>query len=204
MMRRRAPRATQATALAAPASLAVSAALAGAMAMAAGPAAAQAGDPAAPAEIQALDVGAFGFEHSLVLPGTPVEIWDALTGDISDWWDHSLSGAPARLVLEPRVGGHFLEVFDEGSTDGVIFATVTVVRRPELLRFEGPLGLTGFAVHGVYTYRLEPAGEAGDSTRLTLTTRMVGEMDDRWPGAVEGAWRHFLFERLKPYVEGGL
>jgi hypothetical protein len=165
----------------------------------------------APAEIQDLEVRAFGFEHSLILPGAPAEIWDVLTGDISDWWDHSLSGDPARLVLEPRLGGRFLEVFhddhDEAATDaadGVVFATVTVVRHPELLRFEGPLGLTGTAVHGVYTYRLEPVGPAGDSTRLTLTTQMVGAMGEQWPAAVEGAWRHFLFERLKPYVEGGL
>ncbi|MFW5947470.1 MAG: SRPBCC family protein [Gemmatimonadota bacterium] len=153
-----------------------------------------------PAAIERPDVGAFAFEHVVVLPGTPAGIYDVITGDLSGWWDHNFSGDPAVFVLEPWPGGRFLEQFEEGSRDGLVHATVTFARRPELLRFEGPLGLTGYAVHGVYTYELEPVG---DSTRLTLTTRMAGEMQEGWPEAVEGAWRHFLFERLKPYVEGG-
>ena len=153
-----------------------------------------------PATIERPEVGAFAFEHTLLLPGSPDELYDVITGDISGWWDHSLSGDPARYYVEPWPGGRFMEVFDDGSRDGAIHATVTVARRPDLLRLEGPLGLTGYAVRGVYTYRLEAAG---DSTRLTLTARMAGEMADGWPAAVERAWRHFLFEGLEPYVEAG-
>ena len=112
-----------------------------------------------PAPIERPQVGAFAFEHSLMLPGSPEEIYDAATGDISGWWDHSLSGDPARFVLEPWPGGRFLETFEEGSTDGVIHATVTLARRGEVLRFEGPLGLAGHAIDGVYTYRFEAARE---------------------------------------------
>lgn len=152
------------------------------------------------AEIERPEMGAFAFEHVVTLPGSPAEIYDAVTGDISGWWDHSLSGDPARFYVEAWPGGRFMEVFEEGSRDGAVHATVTVARRPDLLRMEGPLGLTGYAVRGVYTYRLEPVG---DSTRLTLTTRMAGEMADGWPAAVERAWRHFLFEGLAPYVNAG-
>lgn len=151
------------------------------------------------ATIERPDVGAFAFRHVLALPGTPEEIYDVVTGDISGWWDHSFSGDPARFVIEPWPGGRFLEVFEEGSDDGVLHATVTFAKRGELLRFEGPLGLTGNAVHGVYTYTFEPVD---GSTRLTVDVHMAGEMRDGWPELVESVWRHFLFERLKPYVEG--
>ena len=153
-----------------------------------------------PAAIQRPDVGAFAFEHVVMLPGPPGEIYDATTGDISGWWDHSLSGAPARFVLEPWPNGRFLEEFEEGSRDGVVHARVTIARRGALLRFEGPLGLTGHAIHGVYTYRFE---SVADSTRLTVSVRMAGEMAEEWPEVVERAWRHFIYEGLKPYVERG-
>ena len=84
-----------------------------------------------PATIERPEIGAFAFEHVLVLPGSPEQIFDAATGDISGWWDHSYSGNPARFVLEPWPGGRFLEVFQEGSRDGVIHATVTYARRGE-------------------------------------------------------------------------
>lgn len=168
-------------------------------ALVAAPARAQEMPPAA--EIQRPAVSAFAFEHTLTLPVTPERLYDVLTGDISGWWDHNLSGDPARFYIEPWPGGRFMEVFDDGSRDGALFATVLVAKRPELLIFKGPLGLVGNAIEGVYTYRLEPVGS--DSTQLTLATRMVGEMQPGWPEVVERVWRHFLFEGLQPYIERG-
>ena len=154
------------------------------------------------AEIDRPEVSGFAFEHTLTLPGTPDRIWEVITGDISGWWDHNFSGDPAVFIIEPWPGGRFLEQFEEDARDGVLHATVTVAIRPRLLRMEGPLGLTGRAVHGVYSLALEPAGE--DSTRVTHTTQMLGAGADEWAEVVERAWRHFLFEGLKPYVEAGL
>lgn len=164
--------------------------------MVAGPAAAQ-----EPAEIGHPEVSAATFEHTLKLPGSPEQIYDIVTGDISAWWDHSVSGDPAVFKIEPWPGGRFLEQFSEDSRDGVVHATVTVAMRPSLLRMEGPLGLTGLAVHGVYTYQL---AADGDSTRLTLSAHLIGEGAEDWGPVVERVWRHFLFDRLKPYVAGDL
>jgi hypothetical protein len=147
-----------------------------------------------------LPSGAFGFELGLTLPGTPAFIYDNVTGDISGWWDHTMSEHPVRLEIEPRPGGGFWEIFD-ASGDGIRHAVVTYAKRGEMLRFEGPLGLTGHALDMVTTYALAPAG--ADSTRLTLTVRGAGEVDPRWPVLVEQTWRHFLFERLQPYVAAG-
>jgi uncharacterized protein YndB with AHSA1/START domain len=157
------------------------------------------GGRAHPEVVEPLTVGGFSFVLELTLPGDPETIYDAATGDISGWWDHSFSGKPARLDIEAKPGGGFWEIFDD-SGDGVLHARVTFAQRGKLLRFEGPLGLTGHAIQMVTTYELEPKG---DSTAMKVTVRAAGEMQERWPQAVEGAWRHFLFERFKPYVEAG-
>lgn len=150
------------------------------------------------AQPRELPYGAFGFDFSLTLPGTPEEIFGAITGDISGWWDHSFSGNPAKFYIEPVVGGGFYEYFDDKG-NGVRHAVVTYVDRPKVMRMEGPLGLAGNAFQGVYTYNFEPVG--ADSTKLTLQVQAAGHVEKEWAAVVERVWKHFLFERFKPYVE---
>lgn len=152
------------------------------------------------AQPREIPYGAFAFDVSLQLPGKPDEIFGAITGDVSGWWDHSFSEKPAKLYLEPVVGGGFYEYFDDKG-NGVRHTTVTYVDRPKLLRMEGPLGLAGNAFHGVYTYTFEPAGD--DSTTLTLKVQAAGHVEAGWDKVVEEVWRHFLIERFKPYIERG-
>ena len=148
-------------------------------------------------EPQTLAISGFAMEHSITVPGTPVEAYDAITGDISGWWDHHFSERPVRLYIEPVPGGCFCEVFDaEGN--GARHATVTYANRGEALRFEGPLGLGGNALMMVHTYEF---ASVADSTRVTVKVRAFGEIQDGWPAAVNGVWRHFLAERFKPWYE---
>lgn len=140
----------------------------------------------------------FAFTVEAVVPGSPEATFDALTGDISGWWDHTFAESPERLFIEPRPGGGFYEIFDE-SGDGVRHAVVTAARRGELMRMEGPLGLAGHALLMVHTYALEPAD--GGSTRLTVTVRATGEIEEGWAETVESVWNHFIHERFVPYVE---
>jgi len=156
--------------------------------------------PALHAEPRPLATGAFAFGFSLTLPGTPEDIFGAITGDISPWWDHSFSEHPKQLYIEPRVGGGFYEVFDDAG-NGVRHAVVTYVDRPKILRMEGPLGLAGNALQGVYTLAFEPAGS--DSTTLALSVQVAGHVEESWGTLVESVWRHFLIERFKPYIESG-
>jgi hypothetical protein len=153
------------------------------------------------AEIGAIPTGSFSVEHVLVLPGTPDAIYDAATGDIAGWWDHSFSDAPLRLYIEPKPGGGFWEIFDEAG-DGARHAVVLAAERPKMLRFEGPLGLSGAAIQMVTTYTLDPVG--ADSTRFTVSVRASGEVREGWADAVDRTWAHFLFDRFRPYVEGGM
>jgi hypothetical protein len=107
---------------------------------------------------------------------------------------------PARFYIDPRPGGGFYEIFDE-TGDGVLHATVIYAHRGKLLRLDGPLGLSGRAVKIVWTLGFEPAGN--DSTALTLSVHGSGEIEKGVPETVEQVWRHFLFERFKPYIESG-
>jgi len=142
----------------------------------------------------------FSIKQEVILPDTTEAIYDATTGDISGWWDHHFSEKPLRFFIEARPGGGFYEIFDE-SGDGVLHGTVTWARRGESLRFTGPLGLAGNAVTAVWTLTYEPHGEKG--TKLTLDGRMSGALEEGWAEIVDSVWKHFLVERLKPYVEQG-
>jgi len=142
----------------------------------------------------------FTIEDSLRLPGKPEAIYDAISGDISPWWDHSFSENPRKLYIDAKPGGGFWEIFDEEG-NGVLHATVIYAHRGKLLRFEGPLGLSGRAFTCVTTYAFTPINH--DSTRLNLFVHMSGELDSALAEIVRNVWKHFLFERFKPYVDSG-
>ena len=156
----------------------------------------------ADAAVEPVETGGFAFSFERTVPGTPRETYDALTGDISGWWDHTVSSTPSRLYIEAKPGGGFYEVFDE-SGDGVRHAVVTAAERGALLRFEGPLGLAGNALVMVATYELSEVGSEGTSTNLKVSVHAAGEMREDWAWAVEGVWHHFIDERFVPYMEAG-
>jgi hypothetical protein len=150
------------------------------------------------AENKKLIYGAFSINHDVYLPGKPEVIYDAITGDISDWWDHSFSEKPSKFYIDAKPGGGFYEIFDE-SGDGILHATVIAAQRGKLLRFDGPLGLSGKAIKLVTTYDFKAADS--DSTLLKVTVNGSGEYDPSWPPLIDNVWQHFIFEQFKPYIE---
>ncbi len=142
--------------------------------------------------------GLFDFKLEAELPGSTEAVFDLITGDISEWWDHSFSEKPYRFYIEPRPGGGFWEYFDE-SGNGVLHATVIVADRGKLLRFDGPLGLSGKAIQMVTTYTF--TGMDNGRTRLVVDVHAAGELDPGIDKIVESVWRHFIYERFQPYCE---
>lgn len=144
--------------------------------------------------------GSFAFSFTVSLPADAPTTWEAATGDISGWWDHSMSDDPYALEIQPRPGGFFLETFD-ASGDGVAHAVVTYADREEKLRMEGPMGLAGFAIHMVTTWTFTPGDESG-TTDLTVEVRATGEVREGWPEVVESTWRRFIEDRLHGHLSG--
>lgn len=155
--------------------------------------------PSLRAETNEVKTGAFQVQQELLLPASPEAVFDAVTGDISGWWDHSFSEHPKKLYVEPKPGGGFWEIMNDAG-DGVLHATVIDSERGKRLRFRGPLGFSGQAVDIVTTYEFlpDPAG-----TKLRLTCNVVGQMEEGEDKVLDSVWQHFLFERLKPYIESG-
>ncbi|MBT8379073.1 MAG: SRPBCC domain-containing protein [Ignavibacteria bacterium] len=142
----------------------------------------------------------FSFEKEVILQGTPEQIYDAATGDISGWWDHSFSDNPKKFYIEPKPGGGFWEIFDDEG-NGILHAKVIAADRGKLLRFDGPLGLAGIAIQIVTTYSFEPAGS--DSALFIVSVHASGEVGDGIPAIVESVWDHFIFEQFQPYIQEG-
>ena len=152
-----------------------------------------------PAAAQTPPFGAFAFVDSVTVPGEPGAVFDQFVS-VDAWWDHRFSEAPAQFYIEAKPGGGFWELFDDAG-NGVRHATVIAVQRGAMLRMEGPLGMSGKALHMVHSLDFT---RQGDSTLVHLEVRGAGELDPEWPGLIQGVWHHFLAERFKPYAEGRL
>lgn len=155
---------------------------------------------AAAAELKPHDITGYVSQHELTLPGSPEDIYDAMTGEIGDWWDHKFSENPISFRIEPRPGGKFLEIFDEAG-NGVQHGEVIWAQRGKRLTFEGPLGFNGYSYHLAATWQYEAAGE--DSTKLTAVIRFHGQISEEEAAAIDGVWKYFLVDRLKPHIESG-
>ena len=152
---------------------------------------------AASAEVKPLETGGFGLDRNVTVAGTPIQVYDMITGDLRPWWDHTFSERPKAFYLEPWPGGGFYEIFDDEG-NGVKHATVLWAERGKRLRFEGPLGLSGNAVVSVCTYDLTAQGT--DSTRIHFTASLAGKVEKGWAEGVDQVWGHFLEERLRAYA----
>lgn len=153
---------------------------------------------AAHAEVKLLAYGGYSVELEVILPVSPNVAYDAATGDIGAWWDHSFSQHPKRLYIEAKPGGGFYEIFDD-SGNGVLHAVVNYADRGKLLRFTGPLGFSGNALDAVTTYEFKPEGSG---TRLRISVNMVGQISNEDAQAADQVWHHFA-DRLKAYIESG-
>jgi hypothetical protein len=151
------------------------------------------------AELAAKPVSAWEVTHAITLPGSPERAYDAATGDIAPWWDHTFHEKPSKLVIEPWAGGGFWEIWN-AQGEGVRHAVVTWAERGKRLRFEGPLGLAGNGITMVTTWDF---AAKGDSTVLSCTSSLSGTLPPGVEKAVDQVWTHFLSGRLKPYVESG-
>ncbi len=160
---------------------------------------ATAAPPLARAELTSKPVSGWQVTHAITVPGSPERAYDAATGDLLPWWDHTWKKDPRKLVIEPWAGGGFWEIWNDQG-EGVRHAVVTWAERGKRLRFEGPLGLAG---NGITLDTTWDFAAKGDSATLTCTSNLSGNVPAGFEKAIDQVWQHFLGERLKPYIESG-
>ena len=137
----------------------------------------------------------FTIEQDVVIDAPRDRVWASLV-DVGGWWCHHETDQHGELVLEPEIGGRFYERF--GGDDGALWGTVIWMKKPEVLRLSGPVGMD-LPAHNVYEYALEAKGK---TTVLHFTHRCVGLIDPEYPKAYGGGWAT-LWTHLKAFAEKG-
>ena len=146
-----------------------------------------------------VEFGSMRIEMEVSIGAPPQAVFDALTGDVSDWWGrpyvHS-DGAKA-IRVEACVGGRCWE--DWGNGEGALYATIVALSRGKELKMAGPFGMGGFS-HSVVTYTLEPEGQG---TLLKVSHVAAGELDEDAKSLYTTGWEDLIRGRLVALLERG-
>lgn len=139
----------------------------------------------------------FELDYGIVLSASPERVFRALTDEVHRWWPHTMRENPHRIVLEPQIGGRFMELYDEQGS-GALYGLVEIYEPPTTLRIRGSVGM-GLAVNLLWTVTLTPAGEG---CRVRELCRVSGDTSQRMR---EGMRRgtEAEYEILKRWVETG-
>ena len=142
----------------------------------------------------------FRIAQEVVIDAPREKVWEALTDEIDQWWSKRLHHTigESSLSLEPRLGGSFIERW--GDDEGALLGTVIFIKKSEVLRLNGPLGMIEAPVSSVYSYELE---EHGEGTRLKLTHHACGPIKPEWHTGYSAGWTELLGSHLKEYVDQG-
>lgn len=122
---------------------------------------------------------------------TPSILFTALTDRIGAWWHD----ADTPVILEPWLGGRFMEMFDEAQ-NGVLFATVDRFVRNEQLGLFGTMGDDTT----ISLLRLRITAVSNTQTMLTLHHRFIGEVEITIYEAFKQSWNELLQVRLKDFL----
>lgn len=139
----------------------------------------------APIEIAgADDWQRFSYQVSFFLPAPPPKVWVGLVLEMDRWWTYRLRDR-TRVIIEPEVGGRWIQQWDSG---GALFGTFTVFDPPSLLCVSGPLAMTRPAFNWL---EFSLAAVEGGTT-LTLRHQARGEFDADTASIYENGWQELI------------
>lgn len=159
--------------------------------------------PAASADVVESTANGFTTKTATEISAVPRSVYLALTAQIGGWWDpqHTWSGDPRNMTIDPRAGGCFCEKLTNGGS--VQHMTVILAEPGKVLRMRGALGpLQEQAVVGTITWTLI---ENGSRTRVEMTYVVGGYVR----GGLEPVAKIVdsvlatQVQRLKQYIESG-
>ena len=160
---------------------------------------------AVPAHAEVLETSETGFlvKNEASINAPPPQVYRALIEQISSWWDpnHTFSGDPRNLSIDPKAGGCFCERLPDNG--GVQHLTVVLLSPGKELRLTGALGpLQEDGLAGSMRWKLS---EVDGNTRVELTYSVGGYRPGGLRGLaspVDSVVRGQLL-RLKSFVETG-
>jgi DNA-binding transcriptional ArsR family regulator/uncharacterized protein YndB with AHSA1/START domain len=132
-------------------------------------------------------LGQLDVTAELVINADREHVFDTLMS-IGDWWPHRFRTG-SNVVLDARPGGGFREDFANGG--GATYGTVAFVDRPETFSVSGPMGMSG-PVTAVWTMTFTALDEDPGRTRVTLTHRGYGDIDEKTRQSYAAGWQEVL------------
>ncbi len=138
----------------------------------------------------------FHIEQEVGIDAPKEKVFEALCHQIDDWWPHRLEEGRPKLSLDAKLGGVFMEHWENGG--GALWGTVTRLKVPETLALTGPLGMSG-PVQSVYRYDLE---DREGKTLLKLSHKAAGQMTEDVEASYREGWQT-VFHSFKKWVEKG-
>lgn len=131
-----------------------------------------------------------------------LRVWDAFLNETDAWWrpDFRTDPRTQSVLLEPRVGGRLYE--DYGNGDGLLWATVVVMKSGERIDLVGVAGPEWGGPHtGYHSFTFQ---DRGDQTVVRLTDSYHGHITPKTLASLEEGWKLLIGEGLKPYVEASV
>ncbi len=133
----------------------------------------------------------------VVIDAAPSRVFRAITQDFGAWWGHPfLRPETTSLTLDAHLGGQLVEAWADG---GQVIATVSGIHADRWLQMTGSFHLG--VVFGNADLTLTPED---DATRVSLTFRGFGLIDEEIVQAYSGGWRELITVRLKRFIEEGM
>ena len=108
--------------------------------------------------------------------------------------NHTPSGEPLNLEIEPFAGGRWYR--DRGEGVQHLWGHVQAIKPPMLLELSGPMFMSYPALNHIEV-KLE---EEGDGTKVTLRHRAIGMISKEHREGISTGWNHIL-EGLKSDLE---
>jgi len=149
-------------------------------------------EPGTALQAEAFTLRHFSYELGIYVAAPPPKVWQALTLDIDHWWNYRLRDR-TRCIIEPGVGGRWMQAWDSG---GALFGTFTVWDPPHVLVVSGPLAMTKPA-HNRLEFELVPADTG---TKVWVRHQAYGDFDADTPEIYANGWNELIGQSLYNYV----
>lgn len=141
----------------------------------------------------------------LSINAPPERVWRAMVEQIDRWWLPHFRMAPGsrRVVLEPRVGGRWMECAGpEGHEDGagILWGTVVCLDPGRSIVMTGHVAPPWGACAVLISMQVAPGAAPGSST-FTATHVQIGVIEDRPGMTMQEGWTELFRDGLKRFCE---